>query len=553
MSMDRLELCNKVRMDLRKTSGNDVPIDAFPKKMQELLLDLEQQEGYVMEYAMTALLSAAATAIGNACRIRIRGTWQTNPMLYIILVGRPGAGKTPPLDFAYRPIVERDEELFSRYIEEKRLYELEKERCRTGKADRAGKADGKVNAKDDVKDSAVVGDSLRPPVLKSIIVSDTTAEALWRAHANNPRGIVIKADEVMGFFNTLNRYNNSQTQEQLLSAFSGQAIKVSRCNEDGSCYIPHPCVNLIGTTQTHRVPELEKLGLRTSGFLDRILFVVSRNAEIPLWEWEGESVYDACDSRSQTTWKHIIDGLMDLPYDVEDHTSFTLQFSKDAGRLFYDWHNRVVAELNGNPNGRERDSRQMKAFLITARIALVIQLLRWACGESHKEYVDEKSVEAAIRLYDFYEQSYSVIRQSLLTDSIEPQKKDWLDELPATFTTAQAIEAGKVVGMAERTVKQMLSDFSSQGILRKLRRGEYGKLIRPSEEPSEVPVKVFVPEKVQKNSPVALCTSCTFALSAPENAPKQDCEKCKVQKVQGAESACTNDKGDTELNLRGYE
>ena len=76
--------------------------------------------------------------------------------------------------------------------------------------------------------------------------------------------------------NTLNRYNNSQTQEQLLSAFSGQAIKVSRCNEDGSCYIPHPCVNLIGTTQTHRIPELEKLGLRTSGFLDRILFVCNK-------------------------------------------------------------------------------------------------------------------------------------------------------------------------------------------------------------------------------------------------------------------------------------
>ena len=149
MSMDRLKLCNRVRMDLRKASANDVPIDAFPKKMQELLLDLEQQEGYVMEYAMTALLSAAATAIGNAYRIRIRGTWQTNPMLYIILVGRPGAGKTPPLDFAYRPIVERDEELFRLYLEEKRRYEQEKERCRTGKADRTGKTDGKDNAKDD--------------------------------------------------------------------------------------------------------------------------------------------------------------------------------------------------------------------------------------------------------------------------------------------------------------------------------------------------------------------------------------------------------------------
>ena len=32
-----------------------------------------------------------------------------------------------------------------------------------------------------------------------------------------------------------------------------------------------------------------------------------------------------------------------------------------------------------------------------------------------------------------------------------------------------------------------------------------------------------------------------------------DCEKCKVQKVQGAESACTNNERSTELSLRGYE
>lgn len=533
--MDRQELCNRIRMDLREPSTKGLPIDSFPKKMQSLLLDLEYHEGYIMEYAMTALLSAAATAIGNACQIRIRGSWQTSPMLYIILVGRPGAGKTPPLEFAYRPIVERDEEYFRLYIEEKRRYEQEKERYRGG---------SKSSNKDSGDEPTIGTEQLRPPVLRTIVVSDTTAEALWHAHAGNPRGVVIKVDEVMGFFNTLNRYNNSQTLEQLLSAFSGQAIKVSRCNEDGSCYIPHPCVNLIGTTQTHRVPEFEKLGLRVSGFLDRVLFVTSNSEQVPLWEWEDEPARDDYCSQSMSTWKRIIGRLMDLPYCTDDSSqqgsaslasaapSNVLHFSKEAGRLFYEWRNRVVTQMNSNPNGQEQDSRRMKAFLITARIALVIQLLRWACDESHKQYVDETSVEAAIRLYDFYEQSYSAIRQYLITDSIEPQKKDWLDELPKAFTTAQAIEAGKVVGMAERTVKQLLSTFSSQGILRKLKRGEYEKSCALGETPEE--------EKVQKNSPDAPCTCCTSALNETEKSLPEDKGKCEVQQVHGAGSASTH-------------
>jgi hypothetical protein len=42
--------------------------------------------------------------VGNAYQIRIKGQWTTSPILYVMLVGKPGVGKTPPLDFAYQPI-----------------------------------------------------------------------------------------------------------------------------------------------------------------------------------------------------------------------------------------------------------------------------------------------------------------------------------------------------------------------------------------------------------------------------------------------------------------
>ena len=75
------------------------PLDAFPAKIQDMILALARQENYSIEYMMASLLVAVSTAIGNAVNIRIRGGWISNSALYMILVGRPGMGKTPPLDF----------------------------------------------------------------------------------------------------------------------------------------------------------------------------------------------------------------------------------------------------------------------------------------------------------------------------------------------------------------------------------------------------------------------------------------------------------------------
>ena len=106
--MDSTNLCNALRMEFEGIFENKIPLDAFPAKIQDMILALSRQENYSIEYMMASLLVAVSTAIGNAVNIRIRGGWISNPALYMILVGRPGMGKTPPLDFAFRPIRKHD-------------------------------------------------------------------------------------------------------------------------------------------------------------------------------------------------------------------------------------------------------------------------------------------------------------------------------------------------------------------------------------------------------------------------------------------------------------
>lgn len=92
-------------------SGTTIPLGAFPKKIQEMAKVLVEYENYNQDYLLVSLLSAVATAIGNTCQIRIKGCWTSSPILYVILVGRPGVGKTPPLDFAFKPIRAHDYKL----------------------------------------------------------------------------------------------------------------------------------------------------------------------------------------------------------------------------------------------------------------------------------------------------------------------------------------------------------------------------------------------------------------------------------------------------------
>lgn len=106
------------KKDNRTTNQSDVsdfPLHAFPKKILEMANGLADSESFHIEYLLVSMVSAIASATGNALQIRIKGGWTSSPIFYIILVGRPGLGKTPPLDFAYRPIRAYDFQNLSKF------------------------------------------------------------------------------------------------------------------------------------------------------------------------------------------------------------------------------------------------------------------------------------------------------------------------------------------------------------------------------------------------------------------------------------------------------
>ena len=145
---------------------------------------------------------------------------------------------------------------------------------------------------------------------------------------------------------------------------------------------------------------------------------------------------------------------------------------------FFSWWNRKVERINRIEDDAQVESREMKHPAQVARLALLMQVLRYAAGESHLQSVDTASVKAAIRLNGYFEDSYRRIRSFVAEDMCEDPPKVLLSLLPDTFDTKTAIATGKELqNVSERTVMNYLKELCRSRLLRKSKAGHYEKII----------------------------------------------------------------------------
>ena len=173
-----------------KLSGGEFPISAFPLRIQRIITELHDSQGYPIDYIAAAILSALAVSIGNSHLVQVKRGWLESSILYMALIGRPGANKSHPLSFAFHPFIEHDYRCNKEYQEQYAEYErtmamTKKERLEAG------------------KDEFPV-----PPKRSRFLVSDITPEGLSLIHAQNPRGLCLWSTELSAWFKNFNRYNN---------------------------------------------------------------------------------------------------------------------------------------------------------------------------------------------------------------------------------------------------------------------------------------------------------------------------------------------------------
>ncbi len=94
--------------DYTQSTTNAFPVHVLPDRLQRIIRELHDSNGFPVDYTAVSMMAALSVAVGNSHRVEVKRNWHESAILYIAIVGRPGACKSHPLAFAMRPLVNAD-------------------------------------------------------------------------------------------------------------------------------------------------------------------------------------------------------------------------------------------------------------------------------------------------------------------------------------------------------------------------------------------------------------------------------------------------------------
>lgn len=434
-------------------SGAEFPVEIFPPKIQRIIHEVHECQSYPIDYTAASIFTAIAVGIGNTHHIQMKQGWVESAILFVALVGRPGANKSHPLSFAMKPFVDFDHrqnqefgKLYAKYEQDVSL--TKKERTNEG-----------------------LEEFPQEPIRKRFLVSDITPEGLSYIHAQNWRGLCLCSDELSAWFKNFNRYNNGSEEQFWLSVFSAKAVISDRKSAKSSVFITRPFITVIGTIQKKILSDLAHGDRSNNGFIDRILFVMPTVEHKTRWNEKDAS------PTLESQWHELMNQLINMECSFDENNEVQpsmVTFSEEARRLLYKWQHQH-AELCDSLGNETLLGIYCKLEIYIIRFCLVIQITRWLCRECGKDQVDTETVRRAILLTEYFKQTATRVQNLMNETALTTQQQSILSQLPELFTTAQGVEIAANQGMKERAFKEFLSKQIGT-LFTKDRHGEYRKV-----------------------------------------------------------------------------
>jgi len=406
-------------------------ISLFPKFIQQFVLDVNKGLGLPVDYLLNSVLFACSVAIGNAAELCIKTGWTEGTVLYLVIVGPPGVAKTPSISLMLKPLEEKNKELFKSYKENMKEY-----------ADYS-----------ELKHEKAVSDNLQKPVLQQCLIDDATIEAKLRLLHDTPRGIGMYVDEILQFFNNINRYNSNGEIEMFLKMWNKKSVIVNRVSAE-PMHIYKPNLSIIGGIQNELLTKLWGNNRGQNGFINRLLFVAPDNLRKALFSDYSVSQY------MLDTYQGTIFKLFDINQDVTEcgePKPVLLYFTATARKLYENWYNSNSEKINSGTIDVNIVGFYSKMDMYVARFALIFQLLYWTCYEDGKESVGERAVQSAIHLSDYYLATIErvICMQSNTETVTKPVLKEFAKILQRKKYSLR--EIGSILDCSHQTISNWLS------------------------------------------------------------------------------------------------
>jgi putative DNA primase/helicase len=359
----------------------------LPEAIRPWIMDISERMQCPPDYPAVATIVTLAGVLGRQVSIRPKkhDDWTVVPNLWGAVVGRPGVLKTPAIQEPLRMMSRLESAA-------KEDYEL---RCNDYAAHEivakvaAKELDKAISKalKDGGTDQAsriakeFLSEELKPPVRSRYSTSDTTVEKLGELLRDNPRGILLFRDELVGWLSTLEREGREGTRQFFLEAWNGDGRFCFDRVGRGTVEIESVAVSVLGGIQPGPLGDYLKAAARgggsDDGLIQRMQIMVYPDVQN---EWRNvDRLPDT--SAKEKAWEVYqrldlaSEGFVGTPSGIIENSSLPFIRFDDAAQIhFDDWREILETRLRSDELSGEMESHLSKFRSLIPSLALIFHL-----------------------------------------------------------------------------------------------------------------------------------------------------------------------------------
>jgi hypothetical protein len=402
-----------------------LPVSYIPEPFQDWLEDTAWRMQCPLDFVAVGAIVTAGSIIGAGCGIQPKqyDDWLAIPNLWGAAVARPSMLKTPSLKEAMRHIDRLEAEAREKYEDELRFAEADKEvlkaRKEAIKKDMSKSAKGTLGAKklDDLRAEYVSLEEPEEPTRKRYKTNDATIEMLSKLLNENPRGILIFRDELIGLLVSWDKPGRETDRAFFLESWNGTGEFSTDRIGRGTIDTQNLCISILGGIQPSKLAAYlaqAKDPLKNDGLIQRFQLLVYPDE--PDWQLIDE----APDLDARTRAYEVYKTLAEMDFTEYGATPGEKRpyfvFSEEAQKSFNAWLTELqtVKLKDETPLMAEHLSKYRS---LMPSLALIFHLIDCAGGKASGPV----SGEAALRAMAWcqYLQSHARRIYSFVADADE--------------------------------------------------------------------------------------------------------------------------------------
>ena len=382
----------------------------IPDALRPWLVDVAGRMQCPLDFVGAAAVVVASSLIGAGCGVRPKqkDDWLVIPNLWGGIIARPSMLKSPSLAEVMRPLGRLETEAKEQFESDVKYFEAEAEAHKAQKdalkADMIAVAKGKGSKEgkpslsmEIIKDQMVHLEEPAAPTRKRYRTNDSTIEKLSELLNENPRGVLVFRDELIGLLCSWDREDRKQDRSFYLEAWNGNGSFTTDRISRGTLDVKNCCVSILGGVQPSKLAgylQQASSDYANDGMIQRFQVLVYPD------EPQGWDLVDEWPDRParETGWQ-VFKALAEMDFfkvstALDDDAIPYFQFSAKAQEIFNEWLTGLESKLRTEDEAPLIVEHLAKFRSLMPSLALIFHLIDIAGGESEGPITEEAALMA---------------------------------------------------------------------------------------------------------------------------------------------------------------